>query len=185
MYAHSESLIVAILGAALGLAQASAQLPPDARLAGETWLQKDCGVGEQDQLKPILRMFKPQFEQFFLNALNNGPPAQLMAQVEETASTTFDLLEAALKTGKGLGLSEADLNDLRMVTREQYVAREREDFAINYKSRAVSGLGIVAGDRGKTVLQALAADPLSPLRGGARESLLQLRPAPGKAGAKK
>jgi hypothetical protein len=176
---------LAILGAGICLVKVFAQLPPDAQSAGDTWLRKDCSVGEQDQLSPTLRKFQTQFEAFFLDAFNNGPPAQLVREVETTASKTFELRQGALKTGKGLGLSEADLQALRMVTREQYIAGEKEKYSISYKSRAVAGLGIVAGDRGKAALRALAADPLSPLQGIAQDALSQLQPAPGKPSAKK
>jgi hypothetical protein len=109
----------------------------------------------------------------------------LTKQIEATASKTFDLRQTVLKTGKTTGLSASDLQAVRMVTREQYVRHEKENFAISYKARAVAGLGIVAGDRGKTALQGLAADRLSPLQGIAREALLQLQAAPGKASVKK
>ena len=169
----------------LCLTQAAAQLPPEAQAAGDAWLQKDCSVGEQDRLSPVLRKFKEQFEPFFLDALNNGPPPQLLNQIEATASKIFDLRKAVLQTGKGVGLSGADLEAIRRVTREQYIAQERGNFVISYKSRAVAGLGIAAGDRGKAALRALAADSLSPLQGLAREALSQLQTAPGKAKTKK
>lgn len=177
--------VMVVVEAGLGLAQAYAQLPPAALLTGNTWLQKNCSVGEQDQLSEILRKFKPQFEEFFLNALNNGPPASLIAPVEAAAAKTFDARQAALKSGKGLGLSEAELQALRKVTKEEYVARERENFALDYRSRAVAGLGVVSGDRGRAVLKALAADPSSPLQGMAQEILQPVRAAPGRANAKK
>ena len=159
---------------------AFAQLPPDAQAAGDTWLRKDCSVGEQDRISQVLRKYPPQLETFFMDALANGPPAQLLNQIETTASKTFDLRQAALKTGKGLGLSQADLQALRSVTRAQYIASEKENYSISYKSRAVAGLGIVAGDKGKAALQALVADPNSPLQGVAQEALSQLNPSPGK-----
>jgi hypothetical protein len=164
-----------LLSALLGLTPAFAQLPPDAQPAGNTWLLKACDLHEQDQLSPVLRKFKSEFEEFFLNALENGPPPQLLADVETTASKTFDLRQQALKTGKGLGLSEADLQAARAITREQYLARARNDFVTSYKSRAVGGLGVVAGERGKAVLRAIASGQASPLQGSAQQALLQLQ----------
>lgn len=168
-------LVVAMLGAGLYVTRAFAQLPPEAQSAGDTWLMKACDLGETDQLSPILRKFKPQFELFFLNALDSGPAPQLLKQNETAASKIFDLRQAALKTGKGLGLSEADLQAMRMITREQYLAHEKENFVISYKSRAVGGLGVVAGEKGKAVLRALAADQNSPLQSSAQQALLELQ----------
>lgn len=180
-----RSMGVILLGAALCLTRASAQLPPEAQPAGDAWLQKDCSVGEQDRLTPVLQAFKTQFETFFLDALNNGPPAPLLAQVEATASRIFDLRQAMLNSGKSLGLTDADLNALKMMTREQYVAREKQSFVNSYKSRAVAGLGVVAGERGKAALRMIAGDPHSPRQGLAREALTQLQAAPGKGNTKR
>ncbi len=155
-----------------------AQLPPDAQAAADTWLLKSCSQGEQDQLTDVLRKYKTQFETFFLNALQSGPPSALVSQVEAAASKAFDLRRQALKTGNGLGLSPAQLDAARKVTREQYVAGERDNFIISYKSRAVGGLGIVAGERGRAALRALAADGASPLQGSAQQALLQLQSGP-------
>ena len=118
-------LVVGVLGAGFYVMRAFAQLPPEAQSTGDTWLMKACDVGETDQLSPVLKKFPTQFEQFFLNALNNGPAPQLLTQIEAAASKIFDLRREALKTGKGLGLSETDLQAARRITREQYIAHER------------------------------------------------------------
>jgi hypothetical protein len=179
-------LAICLLAVCAGLNRASAQiLPPEAQAAGATWLLKACDVAEQDQLSAVLRKFKQQFEQFFLNALNDGPPPQLLTEQEAEASRRFDLRQEALKTGKGLGLSAAELRAARMITREQYLAREKEDFVISYRSRAVGGLGVVGGDKGKAVLVALAADQNSPLQGSAQQALLQLHAGAGNAKSRK
>lgn len=173
--------MVAVMWAGFYPRLASAQLPREAQLAGDTWLSKACDVGEKDQLSDVLRKFKPQFELFFLNALNNGPAPQLLKEIESAASMIYDLRREALKTGRGLGLSETDLQAAQRITREQYAAHEKENFVISYKSRAVAGLGVVAGQKGKEVLRALAADRNSPLQISARQALLQLQTPPAKA----
>lgn len=175
IFATRSLLATVLLGSLLCAPRAFAQLPPEARIAGETWLRKDCSSGETDQITPVLLRYKPEFEQFFLNALSSGPPPELIAQVEAAASRVFDLRQEVLKTGKGLGLSAANLQYMRSITRQQYVAGERSSFVSHYKFQAVSGLGIVAGPRGKAALGALAADPRSPLQSVAREALGQLQ----------
>jgi hypothetical protein len=160
-----------LLGSLLCAAPSSAQLPPEAFAAGETWLRKDCAVREQDQITPILLRYKAQFEQFFLNALSSGPPHELIGHVEAAASRVFDLRQEILKTGKGLGLSTDNLQYVRNITREQYIAGERSSFISHYRYEAVTGLSIVAGPRGKAALGDLAADPRSPLQRVAQEAL--------------
>ena len=56
---------------------------------------------------------------------------------------------------------------------------------VSYKSRAVGGLGVVAGEKGKAVLRALVADQNSPLQSSAREALLQLQTESAKTNSKK
>jgi len=175
--AGARLFVRAIFGAGVWLSASAQVLPPEAQRAGATWLLKDCDLHDQDQLGPVLRMFKPQFETFFLNALNNGPTPQLLMDAQTAASKEFDLRQQALRSGKGLGLSDADLQAARKITREQYLEQAADDFTISYKSRAVSGLGVVAGDAGKAALQALAADPKSPLQGSAQQALIQLQTA--------
>ena len=84
----TRSLLSAVLlGLLLCAPPAFAQLPPEALTAGETWLRKDCAAPrERDQITQLLRRFKPQFEQFFLNALSSGPPPELLAQVDGAVS---------------------------------------------------------------------------------------------------
>jgi hypothetical protein len=149
-------------------------LPPEARLAGNVWLLKACDVAEQDRLSAILRNFKTQFEAFFMDALDKGPDAQQLNEAEAAASKVFELRQEKLRTGKGLGLNQAQIQAARMVSREQYLARAKDDFVISYKARAVGGLGVVAGDKGVAVLRALAADSNSPLQISAEQALLQL-----------
>ena len=148
---------------------------PEALKAAQTWLLKDCDVGEQDQLSVILRKYKDQLEPFFTNALNAGPDAQLLAKVEQAASARFDLRQEALKTGRGLGVSAEGLAAARKMTRQEYIAGEKENFVTSYKSGAVAALGVVGGDNARAVLSALAADVNSPLQGTARQALLQLQ----------
>jgi len=150
------------------------QLTPDALRVGQGWLRQDCAVGDQGQVIVLFNRSKADFEQFFLDALKSGPPADLLAQVDSASARLFDLRQEALRSGKTLGLSPANLQYVRQTTKDQYVASERARFVNHYNSQAVSGLAIVAGAQGKAALRALAADPRSPLREIARESLARL-----------
>ena len=171
------SLLVAFaLGASSCRAPRAPQpLPEEARTAGTTWLVISCGLGERNQLEAILVRYKAELEPFFLEALDKGPDPKLAAGVQQAASTRFELRQEALKTGKGLGLSDADLQAAREVTREQYLAQEHEDFILRYRSQAVAALGIVDGAKGRAALEALARDQNSPLNGSAQEALRHLQ----------
>ena len=152
----------------------SQDVPAEARIAAARWLTKDCQAGEQYRLSDILAKYKTQLEPFFLTLLNSGPDAQTLASADSAASKRFETRQASLKTGNGTGLSPADLQAARQVTRDQYLAAERDDFVVGYKSKAAAALGVVAGDQGKAALRAILQDGNSPLYGTAQEALRRL-----------
>lgn len=161
-----------------------AQVPDEARKAAATWLAKDCDEAEKRALDSILAKYKTQLEPVFLQALDQGPDARDIAAQQAAAAKQFQRRQEALRTSKGLGLSEADLRVARAGSSEQYVAQQRDDFILRYKSRAVAGLGIVDGERGKAALRALAKDSHSPLQSSAQAALLRLEPKSGRASKK-
>ena len=158
-----------------------AQLPDEARKAAATWLVKNCDEGEKGVLEAILTKYKLQLEPVFLQALDQGPDAQQIAAEQVEAARQFQMRQEALKTGKGLGLSEADLKAARAVTSQQYLAQHQADFILRDRSQAVAGLGIVDGQQGKAALRALAQDKNSPLQSSAQAALRRLEPPSGRA----
>ena len=151
-----------------------AQVPDVAQQAATTWLAKDCDEGEKQALDAIIAQFKTPLEPVFLQALADGPSPQQLAAEQAAAAQRFQQRQEALKTGKGLGLSEADLRAARAVTSEEYTRQQMDSFVLRYKSRAVAGLGIVDGEKGRAALVALAADTNSPLRSSAQAALRRL-----------
>jgi hypothetical protein len=152
----------------------SQDFPAEARIAATRWLMKDCQAGDQYRLSDILARFKTQLEPFFLTLLNNGPDSQTLADADSAASKRFETRQASLKSGNGTGLSPADLQAARQITRDQYLATEKDDFVVGYKSKAVAALGVVAGEKGKIALRAILQDGNSPLYGTAQEALRRL-----------
>jgi hypothetical protein len=168
-------LIFLVAGAGAPTPARPQELPDEARVTATTWLLKDCAAGEQDQLSAILRKYREQLEPFFMNALNAGPEPQLLAALEETVSNRFERRQEALKNGRGLGISDSDLQAARKVTREEYLAGQKEDFVVSYKSHAVAGLGVVGAAKARAALSELSADGTSPLQGSAQQALRQLQ----------
>jgi hypothetical protein len=182
----SRKLAIGRLTAVLGCSVALwAQVPDEAQKAAVTWLATDCDVGENEALDTMLAKHKTPLEPVFLQALAQGPDTQKIAAAQAAAARQFQRRQEALKTGKGLGLSDADLKAARAVTSEQYMAHQKDDFILRYKSRAVAALGIVAGELGKAKLRALAAeDSQSPLRSTAQAALSRLDPQYGRSSKK-
>lgn len=151
------------------------QLPPEALNLVRTWLVKNCEVGEARVLEQDLKKWGTRVEPAFLEAVKDGPDAKLLSEFEEAAAKRFDQRQELLKAGVGLGLSSEDLEAARRVTRDDFIAKEREDFVLRYKSQALAGLGIVGGAKAQGVLQGIARDSKSPLRGSAEQALKRLR----------
>src|SRR5262245_51440112 len=57
--------------------------------AAETWLERNCTVGEQDHLEEVLKRNSAQAEKFFLNALNIGPPPEKVRDVERASALQY------------------------------------------------------------------------------------------------
>jgi hypothetical protein len=167
------ALICATLSFSAGPAVGQ-DLPAEARIAATRWLMKDCQAGEQYRLSDVLAKFKTQLEPFFLTLLNSGPDSQTLADADSAASKRFETRQASIKSRNGTGLSPADLQAARQITRDQYLATERDDFVVGYKSKAAAALGVVAGEKGKAALRAILQEGNSPLYGTAQEALRRL-----------
>ncbi len=164
MNRHLKTLVQAatVFGAiALTWPAARAQaLPGPVQAAASKFLLQACDDGERTDFPALFRQYSGPLEQFFIDAIRNGPDPKLLAAQEDAASHRFDLLQA----GKGAG-----------VRRIPYLLKAEEAFVISYKERAVGALALVAGTKGRTFLQALAADARSPLRSDAQNALSRTR----------
>lgn len=153
----------------------SQQVSEAARDAVNRWLMSNCVVGEEGQLEAELRRFAEEAEPLFLQALEAGPDPALIEELERAADRRYEKRQGLLKEAEGLGLSESDLEAAREITRNEFVERAREDFIIRYRSQAVSGLGIVDGQRAREALGRLAEDEASPLQSSAQQALDRLQ----------
>lgn len=166
----SVGLMVA--SATVGLAQ---PLTEEVRALAVRWLLTDCGLGSslRDDLRKVV---SPALESFFLEALHNGPHSGQMSEIEQAAARRYEQRQQALKRPQSLGLSPQDLEEARKVTREDFIAQERKDFDLRYRSQAVSGLAITGGTKAKAELQKISKDEKSPLRTSAQQALAELQP---------
>lgn len=172
LLAHAAVVVVSCGAAGSAVAQ---QLPPEALNLVQTWLVKNCDLGEVRMLEQDLRQWGIRLEPAFLEAVQDGPDAKLLSEFDEAAGKRFDQRQELLKTDVGLGLSRDDLEAARKVSREEFIAQEREDFILRYKSQALAGLGIVGGAKVREVLQGLARDEKSPLKASAAQALERLQ----------
>jgi hypothetical protein len=165
----TAALLLAMAVSAWGQA-----LSDDARAVATHWLVDNCGL--QSSLRNDIRSAaSPALEAFFLDAARKGPDSSQIAEIEKAAAQHYELRQQALKRPEGLGLSAQDIEDARKVTREDFIAQEKKDFDLRFRSQAVAGLGITGGTKAKTELQQISKDEKSPLRTSAQQALTELQ----------
>src|SRR5215470_3021686 len=147
------------------------QISEEARALGTRWLFSNCDTGEGRSLGSKLGQFKVELEPFFLAALQQGPDESQLAEQQRASEARYQQRQEVLKSNRQLPLSEEDRRAAQAVSREQYLAQEKEDFVQRYKSQAVAGLGIVGGPKAKAALEILGKDEKSPLQGSAQQAL--------------
>jgi len=140
-----------------------------------TWLIKNCEVGEEKRLEIELKKGAEVARPLLLEAAAKGPDSKVLADFDRASGLRYQQRQTLLGKGEGLGLSKEDLEAARKITREGFVAREREDFDLRYRSQALLGLGIVGGDEAKSLLQRTARDKQSPLQSSAAEALRRMQ----------
>ena len=150
-------------------------IPDEFRAIANAWLLDTCDVGQEGKLEKELRASRTQLEPIFLQAFEQGPDSALVKEVEQAASKRFDQREEMFKSGGTAGLSKEDLEAARSVGRDQFISQAKDDFVTSYKSRALSGLGVVDGPKALEVLQKTARDEKSPLKGSAEQALIKLQ----------
>jgi hypothetical protein len=149
-------------------------LSDEVRALAVRWLFNDCGL--QDSLRDDLRSAaNPALEAFFLDAAQKGPDSSQIAEIEKAATQRYELRQQALKRPEGLGLSAQEIEEARKITREDFIAQEKKDFDLRFRSQALAGLGITGGSKAKTELQQISKDEKSPLRSSAQQALAQLQ----------
>ena len=163
---------------ALGL-PCFAQLPQiseRARAVAMEWLLSNCEIGEGARLTSQLTQYKAELEAFFLAVLQQGPDEKQLSDFQRASEARFQQREDRLKSDRRLPLTDEQRKAAQGVTREQYVAQEKDDFVLRYKSQAVAGLAIVGGSKAKAALEPLSKDEKSPLKVSAQEALKKMTP---------
>ena len=172
--AAALALVASGLVVAMGLRASAQELSEAVRVIATRWLATDCGLGGsvEDELR---RAASPALEAFFFRALDKGPDSVQMTELEQAAARRYEQRQEALKRPEGLGLSREQLAQAQTISRDSFIAQEKQDFLVRYQSQAVAGLGIIGGPKARARLQSLARDEKSPLKGSAQQALARMR----------
>jgi hypothetical protein len=149
-------------------------LPEASREALVVWLEHECGVGAREDHGAALRAIPGLTSGVLIEAYNRGPSPELERAHAAAFAQAYAARNAALAQ-EGALFDPADLERLRSVTREEYVARRLGQARLNYRTNAVRGLGVVGGEDALRVLNAIAADAQSPMRAAAQAAITDLR----------
>lgn len=141
----------------------------DAKLV-QTWLLTDCGLGESGGLEGKLRDRGMVLRAALVEAAEKGPNADVLGSVEREAgrryeqkSTTLNQQQPAVVTNDATVLEAA-----KKQTRDEFIAREKENLSVRYRAQGVAGLALIGA---VDDLKRIAADKSSPVRLNAEAAL--------------
>lgn len=140
------------------------------------WLYRSCGQTGQAALEAEVRQFAVLLEPIFVAAYENGPSPQIDESAGIAVDREIQLIKSltaddAALTRNEIGQEEAMA--LRRLTQNSQARRERAklQFLQNYRSAAVSGLGLTHGESGRRLLEELSRNSNSPFQRVAQLSL--------------
>lgn len=175
-------VVISILAVALGCGATAARaqprtgLSPDAQAVFSRWVVAMCIGGDEAELAAALRRFGPELVPAFERAIASGPSAEDMRAVRAAAADLHARrARMPLDDIPVTGVSRADLQRFRGLSRQAFVEDQVRRFVTGYRANAVAALGIVGGDRARNSLTRLARNDNDPLAPPAREALRTMR----------
>jgi len=122
----------------------------------QTWLLRDCGIEDEPLLEAAVVQHAAELTPIFRIAWEEGPPERLVAETRQQASERFARNRAALRDPESLGLSSEDAERASARTAEDFVARSVQSLEIGYRTQALRGLFLTAGDEGRALVEQVA-----------------------------
>lgn len=145
------------------------------RIIATRWLMNDCGLDDWQRLENKVKSRASVLEPMFVEAAENGPDRDLMAETERVAAARFDRRQKVLADPSNpMRLKPEDLEILRGISREQFIATEKGNLTVRYKAQAIAGLALVNGAAGRKALEKIAQDASSPVQSNAQDALKKL-----------
>jgi hypothetical protein len=136
------------------------------------WLTTFCTTDDKGIPAAALAQAGGAAEPFLIQAAENGPSADYVASISPGFGQEYDGIQAWITAfGSDAGLSAADIQDAQAVTRDQFIANQVNNAVLNYRSRALVGLGLIGGPAALQVLQSFANNTSSPLQPVAQQAL--------------
>lgn len=113
--------------------------PPTPAQVYETWLAKNCNVGDDKDLERYLRLYSSQVTPRLIQAFVEGPPQDARVGVQSRAES--QLLEIQRSTDP-LHVPPEEAARLKSLSPKDFAQAALDDYVRAYKSSALAGLGI-------------------------------------------
>lgn len=147
-------------------------LPQDARQLVLTWLSRDCSSADKMVLEGQLQAVDAPIEAVFWEAYRLGPATADLERDTAAIRRRYEVRQKWLAGNQGADLLGAEeVERLRGQDGEEYTARELERIAIGYRTAAILGLALVAGEESAAELEAIAGDAENPAATAAAAAL--------------
>lgn len=114
--------------------------PPTPVQVYETWLAKNCNVGDDKDLERYLRQYSAQVTPRLIQAFVAGPPQDALSGVQSRAESQLVEIQRSMDS---LHLPADDAARLQNLSPKDYSQAAVADYVRAYKSSALAGLGVI------------------------------------------
>lgn len=162
--------IPSVLGAQSPSArQAFDRLDPQEQTLVSTWLEQDCSVQERRRVTDRVTALGRKLEPVFWEAYRDGPPDRALERLQGHLAARYAERQSRLQQIGPELFGTEDTAQLLALSPTEFVQRGLAHYQQRYRSAALSGLGLIGGDR--KPLEEIAHDAASPFALTAQEAL--------------
>ena len=159
----ATALAIVLSGTAIAQTRASRPaleaLPQEAQQLVLTWLSRDCSSADKLVLEGQLQTTGASLEPVFWEAYRLGLPTADLERATAAIRRRYEVRQKWLAGSQSADLLGAEeVKRLRGQDGEEYTARELERISVGYRTAAILGLALVAGEESTAELEAIAGD---------------------------
>jgi len=154
--------------------------PPTPVQVYETWLAKNCNVGDDKALERYLSQYRAQVTPALIQAFIAGPPQDARLGVQSRSEAQLVQIQRSMDS---LNLPADEASRLQSLNPKEYSQAAVDDYVRAYKSSALAGLGVANSPEGIARLQQESNSPNSEFYAIAKVILAQVKKSARTAGA--
>ncbi len=151
------------------------KLKPETQILVQTWLNGNCGAGEQEALEKKLKEIGAALEPAFWEAYRLGPTRQELKNDSVAVVKRYDDRQSWLRQFGEAQMGREETERQLAIPEKQYVNREVTQYVERYKTAALAGLGLIGTRRSEVDLTRIAENEKNPAQTAAKEALKAIR----------